>query len=644
MKHFSVLYGLALLLLFSSKNVVAQTNFNDDINSRPIPYPVFTSQHFKNAIQKQTRTNEGKPGKKYWMNKATYLLNAVLAPETNTLQGNAQITYKNNSPDTLDQLVLKLRQNMHQEGMVRNRVVDITGGMIFTKVLVNGEVLLSRKRKNKSGYTILGTIMYVELKEPLLPGEQAYLEFDWQFKVPEPKNPRMGQDGEVYFLGYWYPQLAVYDDVYGWDDEPYLGNGEFYMDFADYDVKITVPEGWLVAATGELKNPTEVLSKDVLRQLKLAETSDSVVSVLDREKQFPGFGTLESESGQLTWHFIAKNSRDFAFGASDRFVWDAARVETKPGQYAIVHSFYRWGTPSWNKSAEYGRFSLEFLSRNLSPYPFSQLSIVEGIIPGGMEYPMITLIGGHRSDFTLFGVVFHEIVHMWFPMMVGADEKNFTWMDEGIVTYLTNEGKEAYFNNFDSWNLENDRYIDFAKTGMEIEVSRHADRFPVFGYARRFAGYGKPALMFHALSAIMGKHQFNGALKDYFQTWKFKHPYPYDLYNRFEAHYGKDLDWFWTPFIYETWHMDQAIGSVSISGDSTVVEISDRGLMPLPVILELTDSLNQKETITLPVQDWLEGKTVLQKTISKTGLKKIEIDPEHYFPDIDTTNNVWSMP
>ncbi len=611
---------------------------------RPIPYPVFYSPHYKMAIDKKTRTHKGEPGKNYWINRARYNIEATLAPETNILQANAELTYINQSPDTLEQLVLKLRQNLHQEGTIRNRPVDITGGITFTKVAVDGRALLSRNRRNKSGYAIIGTLMYVDLKYPLPPGEEAFLEFDWQFKIPEPKNPRMGQDGEVYFLGYWYPQFAVYDDVYGWDDEPYLGNGEFYMDFADYDVKITVPEGWIVAATGELQNPSKVLSDDVLRQLNLAKQVDTVITVVGRDKQFPGLSTKKSENGVLTWHFKASNSRDFAFGASERFNWDVIKAKTGNGKTTLVNSFYRWGTSSWSRSAEFAKFSLEYLSQAISPYPFSQLSIVEGIIPGGMEYPMITLIGGRRSNFTLFAVIFHEIAHMWFPMMVSQDEKNFTWMDEGLVTYFTNEGKDAFFKTSKSWPLERDRYTRFAKKGMEVEISRHADRFPVFGMARRSAGYGKPALMLRALKGILGEEKFNQTIQAYFTTWKGKHPYPYDFFNLVEKAYGEDMDWFWTPMIYETWHVDQAILSVDTSGSKTNILISDKGLIPLPVFLRLTDTLNQHTELKLPVDMWLNGKRKYLTTFPETGLKRIEIDPHRYYPDLDTTNNVWVKP
>jgi hypothetical protein len=638
-----VFWGFCVLMAFPLSGF-GQKLQDSTITARPIPYPVFQSKHFQQAVINQTRTKEGLPGKNYWTNKAAYRIQATLAPETKILQASGELEYFNHSSDTLYQLVLKVRQNLHQEGAVRNRSVDITGGVTFTRVAVDGRVLLSRNRRYKSGYTIIGTVMYVDLKEPLFPGETAFLEFDWQFKVPEPKNPRMGQDGEVYFLGYWYPQFAVYDDVMGWDDEPYLGNGEFYMDFADYDVKLTVPEGWIVAATGQLQNSEEILNRDVIRRLEKAKESDKVVTVVDREDQFPGKSTLESENGLLTWHYIAKNCRDFAFGASERFIWQAVRAKTNHNQNTLIQTFYRWGTSSWDKAALYGQFSVEYLSKNLSVYPYPQISIVEGIIPGGMEYPMITLIGGRRSEFTLFAVIFHEIAHLWFPMLVSSDEKTFTWMDEGLVTYYTNIGKDTYFEKFKSWSLELDRYIHFAKTGMEVEVSRHADRFPVYGLARRVAGYGKPAIMLRSLKAVIGEETFNKAIKDYIRSWQYRHPYPYDFFNIIEAHYGKDLDWFWTPFIYETWQLDQALTRVDETPTEITIAIEDKGLIPLPVFLRLTDSLKQHRFVRLPVDGWLSGKRQIEVTLPGSGYQRVDIDPERYFPDIDTTNNSWIKP
>ncbi|NTW50629.1 MAG: M1 family metallopeptidase, partial [Chlorobiales bacterium] len=249
--------ALFFLFLFASVGAAAQVS----PSRRPVPYPVFTSPAFQNAIKKGTRTATGEPGKSYWMNKASYRIQAVLSPETAVLSGEEVIRYQNNSPDTLWHLSLYLLQNLHHEGVERNRPVEVTGGMTLSKVMVEKKPMTECRQPHRGAYEIDGTLLSLYLEEPLLPGKKIELGFSWSFKIPKDGGPRMGQDGEVFFLGYWYPEMAVYDDVSGWADHAYMGAGEFYMDYADYEVEVTVPQGWLVAATGVLQNPDEVLSR-----------------------------------------------------------------------------------------------------------------------------------------------------------------------------------------------------------------------------------------------------------------------------------------------------------------------------------------------------------------------------------------------
>jgi len=624
-------------LLSASHSAFAQT----DLVKRPVPYPVVYSKGFQDAVYRNTRTLTGEPGKAYWSNTTRYKLHAILSPETKILQGEAKIFYTNKSPDTLSQLVVQLRQNIHKAGAMRNREVEITGGMQISKVMVDDARYMERQFRSRSGYKVQGTLMYINLYTDLRPGETAELEFNWHFQVPSAGAPRMGQDGEVFFLGYWYPQMAVYDDIEGWNADQYMGNAEFYMGNADYDVKLTVPEGWLVAATGELQNPKAVLSTETLAKLEKARNGSGVVKIVDKTEQFPGVSTRTNDNGLLTWHFTAQNVRDFAFGTSDRYVWEAISAEIA-GKKIMVHSFYRWGTSAWSRSTEFARYSVEHLSARLSPYPYPNLSVVEGLIGGGMEYPMITLIGGRRTDFTLFGVIFHEIAHNWFPMVVGSDETTFAWMDEGLVTYYTNEGKEIFFTNDKIWEIEAQQYEIFCGMTREIEPMRHADLYPTSGIARRVGCYNKPGLALRALQGMLGHKVFDRAMKIYIQRWKNKHPQPFDFFNTFEQVCGKDLDWFWTSWLYETWPLDQAITEVKSDSGKTTVSIADLGLMPMPVLVRATlaDSTVQEQQID--VSHWLDGHRTAKLTFETESLQKVEIDPEHFFPDIERRNNSWS--
>ena len=259
----------------------------------------------------------------------------------------------------------------------------------------------------------------------------------------------MGQDGEVFYLAYWYPQLAVYDDVSGWKADQYMDNGEFYMDYGSYEVEITVPAGWLVSATGTVQNPEAVLSEQTRARLAQAAQTRETVSIVGEDERQAGVST--ASGGMLTWRFKADDVRDFAFGTSNHYVWDAtsANVGDHDGDgqndTAMIHAFYRPDRSLWKRSAEFAQFSIEHLSQTIMPYPYPHMTTVEGIIGGGMEYPMMTLIGPGRNDRSLFGVTYHEIGHMWFPMIVGQDEKQYTWMDEGLTSFNTNEGAGAFW-------------------------------------------------------------------------------------------------------------------------------------------------------------------------------------------------------
>ena len=616
---------------------------------RPIPYPIFQSPQFEAAIANGTRTQNGLPGPNYWTNYTKYDISASLSPTTKMLRGEVKISYQNNSPDTLHQLVLKLYQNINKAGSPRNRSVNVTNGMQLTKVAIGGNTYLETGSNEKTGYYINGTLMYLRLSKPLLSGQSLELDIAWNFMVPPTPNARMGQDGKVFYLAYWYPQLAVYDDVFGWDEDPYLSAGEFYMGFADYNVNITVPEGWVIGATGVLQNPQSVLSPTVLDRLKRAAGSKEVITIVGATERKAGQSTQKSASSSLTWNFKAENVRDFAFGSSDQYIWDATSADAgdvdgdgKMDQ-SLIHAFYRPGTKSWNRAAEFGQFSVEYLSDLLWPYPWPHMTAVEGVINSGMEYPMMTLIGGERDEYSLLSVTIHEIAHMWFPMQVGQDEKSFTWMDEGLTRFNQNGGLFKFFPKRDPWaqnSVRIGRYYRIANTGNEVEIMRHGDRYPPHGSARGIASYGKPALGLRALQGIFGKEKFLEAYREYGRRWSYKHPQPYDLFNTFEDVLGQDLDWLWSSWFRETWTLDQAIASVDVRGSRFTVTIEDKGLVPMPVLLRLTYSDGRTEDRTIPVNEWLKGKRKTSVQIKGRGLKKVEIDPDAYLPDLDRSNNV----
>ena len=615
---------------------------------RPLPHPVATPPNVERAIEAGTRTRTGEPGPRYWQQRADYTLRAALDTTAKRLSGNGAIRYRNNSPDTLGTIVLKLRQNLHRAGVPRTREVEITGGMDVGSVRIDGSVVVEADRRSPAAgtYTVDGTQLYLRPRQPLLPGTEATISMDWSFRIPEAGAPRMGQDGEVYYLGYWYPQVAVYDDVVGWDTDPYLGLGEHYMGYGDYDVRITVPQGFLVGATGVLQNPEDVLRADIRDRLRDAATSDEPVAIVPPDEV--GRATADAPDGTLMWHFTAENVRDFAFGTSDAYVWNATRanVGDRDGdgadEVAAIHTLYRPGTPAWDRSADYARFAIEHLSAALFPYPYPHMTAVEGLIGGGMEYPMITLIGGVRSAQGLFGVTYHEIAHMWFPMVVGQDEADFAWMDEGLATFLTNAGTDAFNGDeANAWDPRRQAHYYLAGSGRAVPPMRHSDQYPP-GPARGVASYSTPAVLLHALEGIAGPDRFAEAFRAYGERWAYQHPYPTDLFNTFEDVLGEDLDWFWTPTLYDTWTVDYALADVEQATDGVTVRIADLGLAPMPTPVTVTYADGQTEQHTVPVSTWLVGQTAASLTFSPGVVTRIEIDPAQYLPDVDRTNNTWS--
>jgi hypothetical protein len=595
---------------------------------RPRPYPVFEPPAFQRAVERGTRTRTGHPGPRYWQQWASYRLEAELDPPSNRLRGRAWIRYENRSPDTLRNVFVHLNQNLFAPDAVRNEVVPVTRGMELERSLVNGVEVRGQ---------VTATVLRLPLAAPLLPGASLDLEFAWSFLVPPDGAPRGGQDGEVFVISYWYPQLAVYDDFGRWQTDPYLGNAEFYMGYADYDAAITVPEGWLVAATGTLANPEAVFSDETVSRLRAARASPAPVHVVTEAD----FGRA-TRPGRLTYRFRASGVRDFTFATSSRWRWDATLALAGPDT-ADIHTFYRpsripW---AWDQSARYARHSIEFLSRFLWPYPYPQMTAVDGVAScGGMEYPMLTCIGGRRDTLSLYSVIVHEFAHMWFPMQVGSDERRYSWQDEGLTRFNQAQAMREFFGGYDLERIVRDAYLGLARAGAEVELMRHGDLYPFGSPAFAVASYQKMATILAALRALLGEETFLRAYREYGRRWVNRHPSPYDFWNTFEDVSGRDLDWFWRTWFFETWTLDHAVAAVTPRGGSTEIVIEDRGLAPMPARLTVTRPDGSVERLEVPVGVWLNGARSHSLRV-RGRVARVEIDPEHAFPDIERANNVW---
>jgi peptidase M1-like protein len=615
---------------------------------RALTYPIF--EGFELAVNRGTRTRTGQPGPHYWQQWADYTLQAELNPVSKRMTGKGTIRYFNRSPDTLRTVYVQLLQNLYAPGARHDTNVPWSvEGITLGRVAAQGTDL-SATGGEGPGYDVNGTIMRLRLPQPLMPGGTADFAFEWKLRVPPDGAPRGGQDGEVYFMNYWYPQMAVYDDINGWQIDQYLGNAEFYMGYGNYDVSLTVPAGWLVTATGTLQNPDQVLTARTRARLDSARAGHGIVHVvtdLDRE---PGKSTTTGTDGKLTWRFHADNVRDVAWATSARYLWDAttAAVGDAKGDggqdTTLIQSFWRpeQRANHWDESARYGQHSIEFFSKYLWPYPYPHMTAVDGPNScGGMEYPMMTCIGGQWDTLGMYEVVTHEIGHMWFPMMVGSDEKRFAWMDEGLTQFDQSQSMADFFKGFDDEARNRKNYLDFSTVAGEVELMHHGDRFPSYGsYA--VAAYYKPATALVALRGVLGRDLFHKAYVEYIRRWRYKHPSPWDFFETFEDVSGRDLSWFWRTWFFETWRLDQAIDSVTTMGDSLDIQIGNRGKAPMPVPLVVTRGDGRADSVTVPVDVWLGGaKKTDVKVAKEPAVKNIEIDPGRNFPDVDRDNQRW---
>ncbi|MFQ5504432.1 MAG: M1 family metallopeptidase [Planctomycetota bacterium] len=620
---------------------------------RPIPYPIPQSKAWKAALEAGTRTMDGVPGPEYWTDYSDYEIEAELHPETAIVEGHIVMGYHNRSPKAIRRLYVHLRQNLHKAGSARNRRVEITGGVEVDKVSVDGEELEKRR------FSVRGTIMTIRLPEPVPAGGKVSVSMDWKYRVPKKGAPRNGhEDFHVYYLGYWYPQFAVHEDVRGWVAEQYMSTGEFYMGYADYDVEFTVPRGWLVRATGTLENVAEVLTRTARKRLEKARESREIVQVITAKELEARQVTRKSSRKKLSWHFKASNVRDFAVSASDRYVWDATHAEIKdrdgPGKngIAMIHAVYETEARAYEKAAEIARFTIEHMSETVHPYPWPHMTVCEGVIGGGMEYPMMTICGSRRRG-SVLGVVAHELIHMWFPMLVGSNEKAHAWQDEGTTSFMSGLTTAAYRKDQQRAQRTQEEastrrprrrrrsgYVRIAARGEQAPLMRHGDRYPGGG-SYGLASYAKMSAVMRQLRGLLGDEPFFTALRKYASDWAYKHPYPQDFFNAFSKVSGRDLSWYFRIWFYETWTLDQAVESVRSTEGGSLVTISDLGYATHPTEIEVTYGDNRKETLHLDVGHWLSGKR--SKTLEVgSDVKKVVIDPRELTLDISRKNNVWT--
>lgn len=618
---------------------------------RAVPAPIHPEQHFQSAVERATRSITGVPGEAYWQQRADYRIAARLDVETARVTAKETVTYSNGSPDVLSSVLFHLDQNVYAPGARRNRRVPITGGMTIETLRIDGQAV--DVPSHGGGYYAALTLLEVPLLQPLRSGETVEIEFEWSFTVPPAPTFRNGNlNFEVFSVAQWYPRVAVYDDVYGWDRTPYLGDGEFYLEYGDFEVSLTVPSGWLVGGTGLLQNPGDVLSEEsarrlgsVLAHVAAAETVvtalgevpvadlDRVVHVVDGTRET---GTRAGQ--ELTWRFRAENVRDFAWATSADYVWDAVATRVPEGDAALGQALYRPEFEAWREVARYAAHTLTTYSEWLGAYPYPQLTITEGPV-GGMEYPMMVFNPGSNNPRGVAGVTIHEGGHQWFPMIVGSMEAKHSFMDEGFNSYFDELSAAVLWGEEAAPWGDNRQYLAWAGKEREVPLIRHTDLVNPYG-ERTLAAYRKPAVMLGALRQVLGDEVFFSAFRDYVVNWSYKHPQPMDFFNTVERIAGQDLDWFWRPWVYETAVLDHAVTDVVYAEGTSTILVADLGGIVLPVLVQVTKADGSVVDLEAPVSAWLAGERT--QSVSVEGeVIRVEIDVRHVFPDIDRENNLW---
>ena len=601
-----------------------------------------------------TRAATGEPNVGYWQNRADYNITASLNEVSHQVTGSVTITYKNNSPHALPFLWLQLDQNLFNKDSrgqarmpvgVRSRYGDaangFSGGYNITNVKINTAA---------ANYIINDTRMQIRLPKAMNGGgDVVTIKMDYTFIIPEYGADRCGilntKNGDIFTVAQWYPRMCVFDEVQGWNTLPYLGPSEFYLEYGDFDYTITAPASHIVVGSGELLNPTEVLTAIQNERFAKAKKSDKTI-IIRSEKEVTDPAS-RPKGNTLTWHYKIKNSRDASWASSKSFIWDAAKINLPSGKTSLAMSAYPAesnGDKAWGRATEYTKNSIENYSKRWFEFPYPVAANVASNV-GGMEYPGIVFCGWKATEDELFNVTDHEFGHTWFPMIVGSNERKYGWMDEGFNTFINSLSHED-FNKGEykdiAKNMEPMAQYMFNANSESIMSTPDALKEANIGTALYLKpGYGLELLR----NEILGADRFDYAFKSYIQRWAYKHPTPWDFFRTMDNVSGEDLSWFWKGWFLENYKLDQAVVSVdylnNIQADGAVVTIANLERMAMPVTMGYETVSGKKGVIKLPVEIWNNTTTWKVKLPTTEKLVSVVIDPNKILPDMNFSNNSW---
>lgn len=644
-----MLMGCCLLAIAGKAVAQAGSRYNQHEAFAPLFYPAYGDE---------VRAADGTPGPKYWQNRADYKIDATLDDAQQSVSGNVQISYTNNSPQSLSFVWLQLDQNIYNLSSRGVATTAISGGRWANRNAFNGGyqiqsvTVIQDGKEQKADFLVNDTRMQIKLAKAIRPqGGTIQFKISYGFTIPEYGTDRTGRlntkNGWIYEVAQWYPRMCVYDNVYGWNTLPYLGQGEFYLEYGDIEYNVTVPGSHIVVGSGELLNPKEVLTAEQLKRWNAAKESDKTV-MLRTEAEVTDNSSRPAKD-RLTWKFKCTNTRDVAWASSKAFVWDAARINLPQGKEALAMSVYPVESAtdtSWKRSTEFVKGAIEFYSRYLYPFTYPVASNVAGIV-AGMEYPGIVFCSHKSSKEELWGVTSHEFGHNWFPMIVGSNERKFPWMDEGFNTFINGLAVKSFNNGeFASKKPVNRQTAVKAMFGDSAES---IFTVPDVTQPRNLGAvaYRKPAMGLDLLREnILGLGRFDSAFTYYVHQWAFKHPTPWDFFHCMENYSGETLDWFWRGWFMNQWKIDQAVEDVSYEQQDpqkgSIITIANLEQLPMPVTVEITETNGRKERVHLPVEIWQHGSTWKFRYNSTSPLSKVVIDPDKTLPDVNKSNNTWA--
>ena len=600
------------------------------------------------------RSAAGLPGRDYWQNRADYSLRVTLDPAAKTISGSATITYTNNSPDTLNVLWLQLDQNIYRPGS-RGALSNggAPGGTTQGMVIEAARVAVGKSRPGAVTPLIDDTRAQLRLPTPLGHGETAVVTIHYHYTIPREWGGRTSwgrsRDGEIFDIAQWYPRMAVYDDIRGWDTAPYLAQ-EFYLGYGDFDYWVTAPADMLVAGSGGLVNPAEVLTPVQSQRLAQAAASDATVAIRS-VNEIADPASRPKRSGTLTWHYRMEHSRDVAFAASAVFAWDAARINLPAGKSALAMSFYpaeSAGRERWGRSTEYVKDTVERFSAKWYPYEWPAAINVAGPT-SGMEYPGIVFDGPDDAGKALFWVTAHEIGHDWFPMIVGFDERRHAWMDEGFNTFIDVYQSDE-FNRGEYAPKRDSEYAEGGGNPVDeiLPVLADPEAPPILSRAdtivekyRHPVTYFKSALGLVLLrEQILGPARFDPAFRRFIAAWAYKHPKPADFFRAMESEAGEDLSWWWRGWYANNWQLDLAVAGIERAKDGApLVRVEARDRLVMPATLRVGYADGHSVDIRLPAETWIRQASTAV-AVPPGQVVRAELDPDHKLPDRDRRNNL----